>query len=110
MSDNEVMERIVATYQTYESSSGRSEYRTALVWQQPPDGEVQGLEDPYLVLTVEADSSAGTKGEFSGHPTESAAREAAQAWLGSDRQVAPEKVSYGAYNWLVTAVTGYSWR
>jgi hypothetical protein len=76
-----------------------------VVWEQPADGCVEGLADPFVLLTVRADSS-GTVGEFSGHSTEAAARSAARVWLGSDREVPLEKVPYSAFNWLFTGVTG----
>jgi hypothetical protein len=110
MPEPEVFERIVAAYQTYESVGGRAEYRTALVWRQPDGGGIDGVSGPFAVLTVVAESATGTVGTFSGHETEEAARAAAQAWLGSDRQVALEKVPHGALNWLVQAVTGHIYR
>ena len=107
MTEREVTERILAAYQTYEAFGGR--YRTCLIWKQPDVGGVEGVTDPFLLVKVQADSS-GTAGELSGHATEPEARRAAQEWLGSDREVALEKVPYSAYNWLIHAVTGHSLR
>ena len=110
ITESDVFERIIAAYQTYESAAGRSESRTAFVWQQPDSEKIEGVDEPFALVTVVADSVSGTVGESDGYASERAARVAAQEWLGSSREVPLDKVPHSAFNWLVLTTTGHIYR